>query len=332
MMYLIFVIAAVVTVLAAIKLSTYADVIAERSSLGGMMVGTLLLAGATSLPEVTTSLTAIVVNNPDIAVSNVLGSNLFNLFILAAMDIYYRRKRIFVHVGLDHIKTGFISFGLTGIVFIAILSPSGYHFMNIGLEMYLLVIFYLVSMKLLLQKPSLEMSEEVAATSEPAYHTRAISLKRAKIGFGLASLIIFIAGSMLTITGDAIAISSGLGSSFVGTFLIAGATSLPEAVTVIVAIQLANYQLAVGNIVGSNLFNLMILALSDLFFRSGPILSVVHPVTLISVSAVLLLNCLVIGVMILSQTERFRSKLYPVPSTVVIAFYLVCSYMIFHLG
>ncbi|WP_416151254.1 sodium:calcium antiporter [Salipaludibacillus sp. HK11] len=332
MPYFIFILAAIITVIVAVKLSTYADIIGERTSLGGMMVGTLLLAGATSLPEVTTSITAIVVNNPDIAVSNVLGSNLFNLFILAVLDIYYRRKRLFSQVGTSHLSTGFMSFALTGFIFIAISFPTGYHFMHIGIEMYVLVAFYLVGMKMLFSAPTGDIHQEAASAVEPTFDTSAISLKKAKYGFALSAFIIFISGSFLTISGDAIATSSGLSSSFVGTFLIAGATSLPEAVTVIVAIQLANYHLAIGNILGSNLFNILILALADVFYRSGPILSAVHPITIISVVAVILLNILVIGGMILAQSNRFNGKMYPIPSTIVVSTYLLLSYMIFVLS
>ncbi|WP_280769261.1 sodium:calcium antiporter [Salipaludibacillus daqingensis] len=332
MIYFMFILAAAFTVIAAIRLSTYADIISERTSLGGMMVGTILLAGATSLPEVTTSLTAIAVNNPDIAVSNVLGSNLFNLFILAGLDLYYRKHKLFAKVGTSHLSTGFMSFALTGIIFVAMVFPTGYHFMNIGLEMYFLVLFYFIGMKWLIMNQKDEVFSEVAPTSESTYHTGAISLRRAKISFGISAFVIFISGSLLTIYGDAIAVSSGLSSSFIGTFLIAGATSLPEAVTVIVAIQLANYHLAVGNILGSNLFNILILVLSDLFFRSGPILSFVHPITTLSVVAVLLLNILVIVGMILSQSGRFNGKLYSVPSIIVLSFYLLLSFIIFVLS
>ncbi|MFP3513746.1 sodium:calcium antiporter, partial [Peribacillus sp. SIMBA_075] len=88
-----FLLAAAVTVFAAIKLSQYADVISEKSAMGGMMVGTLLLAGATSLPEISTSFSAAAIGNADIAVGNMIGSNLFNLFILAGFDLLLNRRR-----------------------------------------------------------------------------------------------------------------------------------------------------------------------------------------------------------------------------------------------
>lgn len=333
MMYILFIVAALVTVMAAVRLSTYADIIGERTSLGGMMVGTLLLAGATSLPELTTSITAISLHNPDIAVSNVLGSNLFNLFILAIFDVYYRKRRVLTYVDRGNLTTAFMSFGLTAIIFIAVMFPSSYHFMNIGIEMFLLVIFYFVGLRLI-GKNSGESAgvAETAATTEKAYHTGAISLKKAKLGFFIAAVIILGSGSLLTVVGDAIALSTGISSSFVGTFLIAGATSLPEVVTVLVAIQLANYNLAIGNILGSNLFNIMILVFADSLYRQEPILTIVHPVTMFTIIALLILNIIIIGGMLFSQSKAVTLKNYYLPSSVLIVVYLISSYIIFTLS
>ncbi|RKL67736.1 cation transporter [Salipaludibacillus neizhouensis] len=334
MMYILFIVAAVATVLSAVKLSTYADIIGERTSLGGMMVGTLLLAGATSLPELTTSITAIAVDNPDIAVSNVLGSNLFNLFILAILDLYYRKKQVLTYVDRGNITTAYMSFGLSAIIFISVMLPSGYHFMNIGIEMYLMVIFYIVGLKIIGKSNANSAVPETAASSEEteAYHTGAISLKKAKVGFVIAAAVIFISGSLLTIAGDAIAVSTGISSSFVGTFLIAGATSLPEVVTVLVAIQLANYNLAVGNILGSNLFNIMILVFADILYRQEAILTMVHPVTTFTVIALLGLNIIIIGGMLFARSKAVSLKNYYLPSSALVVAYLISSYIIFTLS
>ncbi|MCR6111378.1 sodium:calcium antiporter [Bacillus sp. A301a_S52] len=332
MMYFVFIAAATVTIFTAIKLSTYADIIGERTRLGGMMAGTILLAGATSLPEVTTSLTAVTVGNPDIAVSNIFGSNLFNLLILAIGDIYFRKQKIFSYIGKDHLLTGFLNVGLTAIVFIAILFPTGYAIFNIGIEIYLLVLFYILGLRYMTTSPDANSVLEVASTNESSYHTQTVSLRKAQFGFFIAALIILIAGSALTISGDAIALATGLSSSFMGTFLIAGATSLPEVVTVIVALQLANYHLAVGNILGSNLFNLMILVLCDIFFMSGPITSAVSPVVLISVAAGIILLLILIGGMLFSQTRLVKPATYPIPSLILVSLYIICSYLIFTLG
>ncbi|WP_078595302.1 sodium:calcium antiporter [Evansella clarkii] len=332
MMYVIFAAAALITVLASVKLSSYADVLSERTSLGGMMVGTLLLAGATSLPEVTTSATAVFLNNPDIAVGNVLGSNLFNLLILAVFDVVYRKKQMMSQIQSSHLLTGFISLGLTAFILVAILTPSGVVFLGIGIESYLLVIFYIISMRTISGAGSpaehMEAAASEAAEVVESHHTRAISVKRAKIGFAIAAAIIFASGSLLTLSGDAIAAATGLSSSFVGSFLIAGATSLPEVVTVLVAIQLLNYNLAVGNILGSNIFNLLILVLADVLYRGGSILSVASPVSAVTALAVIGLNIIVLGAIMFWRLKA-PHKGYALPSILLILLYGISSYLIF---
>ncbi|MCD8508557.1 MAG: sodium:calcium antiporter [Bacillus sp. (in: Bacteria)] len=355
MIYLLFIAAALITVYSAIKLSTYADVLSQRTSLGGMMVGTLLLAGATSLPEVTTSATAVFVNNPDIAVGNVLGSNLFNLFILAFVDLLYRKKRIMTSIHKDHTITAFIALGLTALVLVTILFPTNVTLLGVGLESYLLVVFYFISMKLI-SKPTdditasntvveekhvVQNNDEVAASTEisnekekvkEAYHTRAISVRKAKLGFVIFAFIIFVTGSLLTIAGNQIAMTTGISSSFIGSFLIAGATSLPELVTVLVAVQLLNYNLAIGNILGSNIFNLLILAFTDFLYRGGSILSAASPVTAITAFAVITLNIVVIAAIIFWQMNGKVRYGYAFPSLLLIIVYGVSSYLIFTLS
>jgi cation:H+ antiporter len=318
-----FIAAALVTVIAAVKLSTYADVIGERTSLGGLIVGTFLLAGATSLPEVTTSLTAVFVGNPDIAVSNVFGSNLFNIFILALMDAVYRRRQILQSADPSQLKTAFLSLALTALMLTAILIPTGILILGAGLEMYVLVLLYAAGMYYLTKT-----SRGEAPAAETDYNMHAVSLRHAKVGFAAAAVIVFISGSVLSITGDQIAASTGISSSFIGTFFIAGATSLPELVTVLVAVQLANYNLAIGNILGSNVFNILILVIIDAAFRGGAVLAAVHPVTIVTASAVLLLNFIVIGAIIAVRRKTF-SRLYALPSLLVLLTYFFCSYVIF---
>ncbi|UCZ51958.1 sodium:calcium antiporter [Bacillus shivajii] len=333
MVYLIFLLAAIITVVLAVRLSTYADVLSKRTSLGGMMVGTILLAGATSLPELTTSATAIYVNNPNIAVGNVLGSNLFNLLILAVFDVIYRKNKMLTSIENDHVITSMVSLGLTGLIFAAMIIPNGPQIFGVGIESFLLIFFYFGSMKIITSGQSEVTNAEAAASiNESDHHTRAISLKHAKIGFVISSLLIFVTGSALTIAGDHIAHSTGLSSTFVGSFLIAGATSLPEVVTVLVAIQLLNFNLAIGNIVGSNIFNLLILAFIDVLYREGNILGTVSSVSSITALAVMVLNIIFIATILYWQAHNQNSKVYAVPSIMLIIIYGISFYIIFSLS
>jgi len=107
---------ALVIVFAAIQLAKYGDVIALRTRLGGMFVGVLLIAGATSLPEVLTSISALQQNAPNLAAGNLLGSNTFNMFLLAIIDISFRNQRILRKAALKHAVTGSLTVFLIGLV------------------------------------------------------------------------------------------------------------------------------------------------------------------------------------------------------------------------
>lgn len=325
MVFLLFFFAAIFTVLAAVKLSTYADVLSERTSLGGMIVGTIFLAGATSLPEVTTSLAAITLNNPDLAVGNVLGSNLFNLLIIASFDLYFRKQQIFKGASKSHLYTIFLGMLLTSLVVLALTLKLPFTFLGVGLDSIILVAVYASGMYFLSKRVT---SFESGQDEDGIPQTSAISLKKAITGFFIAAIIILVTGTLLSITGDKIAVITGLGSSFVGTFLIAASTSLPEAVAVLIAIQLRNYNLAIGSILGSNLFNILILIGSDVFYRKSSIISAVAPVHSATALATFILSVLVLLSLIRFKFTKLQS-IYWLPSALLVFIYFVSSYLIF---
>ncbi|OIJ18492.1 cation transporter [Anaerobacillus alkalidiazotrophicus] len=327
MVFLLFFIAAIFTVLSAIKLSTYADVLSERTSLGGMLVGTIFLAGATSLPEVTTTLTAIVgLKNTDLAVGSVLGSNMFNLLIIAAFDLYYRKNQIFKSASHSHVYTISVGMLLSCLIFLALTLKLPYSILGIGFDTIILIIIYASGMYLISKKVT--NFEDEDEDKDGVSQTSAISLKKAIIGFIIAAFVILISGSLLSITGDRIAIVTGLGSSFVGSFLIAASTSLPEAVAVLIAIQLRNYNLAIGSILGSNLFNILILIGSDVFYRPASILSAASSVHSITAIATFLLSVIILYSLLRSKVQK-NQTVYWLPSAVLIFFYFVSSFLIF---
>ncbi|RSL31033.1 sodium:calcium antiporter [Salibacterium salarium] len=331
MLFFIFALAAVFTVISAVKLSTYADVISVKSKWGGLMVGTILLAGATSLPEVTTSLTAVFLDNPDIAVGNVLGSNMFNLLIIATFDLYYRKEKLFSQTDMSHTYTASLGIILSVLALIALFVRTDLAVLGVGLDSLLLLLTYIVGISIINQKTKEETPaqptdvsiEEEAATS-PSY---AISLKHAQVGFAIAAIIILGAGSVLTISGDDIAVQTGLGSSFVGSFLIAASTSLPEAVAVLIALQLHNHNLALGSILGSNLFNMILLGISDIAYFSGPIIAASNQVHQITAGAVTMLATIVLLSILRGRKKFFR--LYAWPSVLLVVVYFITSFFIF---
>lgn len=331
MVFIYFILAAAITVYAAMKLSTYADVISEKSTMSGMLVGTVLLAGATSLPEVTTSVSAVMINNPDIAIGNMLGSNLFNIFILAMFDLFYRQKRLFNEASRDHLYTAGLGLMLTLVTMIALIVRIDFTILGIGIDALLIAVLYGIGIYYIgkrPQQPAVEREAAHEAVQEiDASATSSITVKRAVIGFIIAALVIMGAGTALSVLGDQIAVVTGLGSSFVGSFLIAATTSLPEAVSVFVALKLRNVNLAFGSILGSNIFNMLIIAMSDVFYRDGSILADVAASHLVTAIGITILSVLVMySVLRKDVTSKFR---YVLPSVLVVLVYFASSYFIF---
>jgi cation:H+ antiporter len=328
LVFIYFIIAAAVTVYTAIKLSQYADVISEKTAMGGMMVGTLLLAGATSLPEVSTSFSAAAIGNADIAVGNMIGSNLFNLFILAVFDFLLRRRRILALASRDHLYTAFLGLLLTVLVIIALWLRIDVSILGIGVDAWIIGILYVVGMLVINKLPKSSAAAKVEMPdSEPVNPTAALSAKAAIVRFVIAAIVILAAGSALSVLGDQIAVITGIGSSFIGSFLIAATTSLPEAISVFVALRLNNVNMAVGAILGSNIFNMIILALSDPVYTAGTILSAVSGSHMIIALGVLVM--ILLSLYSLLQKKTLSTWIYAMPSIAAIFIYFFVSYLNF---
>ncbi|GGD01673.1 sodium/calcium exchanger membrane protein [Thalassobacillus devorans] len=326
MIYVIFIIAAVATIYLSVKISNYVDVIDKKSTLKAAFLG-VLLGGATSLPEVTTSVTSVIIDNPDIAVGNVMGSNMFNLLILAVMDAIFRRKRIFNHATNENFYTMGLFMLLSLTVVVSILIPIPFSFFGIGWESIAMVVMYVIGAKIISKAGDGQEESESEGQVEVYGAYKHVTLKRAVIGFIISAILVLAAGSALTISADKIAVITGLGSSFVGTFLVAASTSLPEAVSVFVALKLRNYPLAIGSILGSNLFNLMILVGTDVLYWQEAILQTVS-----NTHAITTLSAMALGLLAIYPIIRVQVKnklTYVLPSLLMVITYFISSYLIY---
>lgn len=328
MIYIIFGLAAIVTVLAAIELSNNADVLSGKTALGGLLVGTLLLGGATSLPEVTTSVTSVLIANPDIAVGNMLGSNMFNIFIIACFDILYRKNRLYQKANHGHIYIAGLGLVLSLMTLAALERKISLMVLGIGLDSLLIAVVYAIGIFVISRwsketddKPQgISDWEQAAVVKSPSK-----SVRRAVVHFFLAAVTIMGSGTLLSISGDAIADITGLGSTFIGSFLMAATTSLPEAVAVLIALRLRNINIAIGSILGSNIFNVLILVGSDIFY-SGPILASVEPSHKITATTVTLLSVLLITSLVNKKRDSVFSYIWP--SYLIVIGYAVATYLL----
>jgi cation:H+ antiporter len=307
--YFIFLACAGVIIFCGIRLSKYGDVIAEKSGMGKAWFGLIMMASVTSLPELISGISSVTfINAPDLAIGDVVGSCMFNILILSILDFFYKEGAISSKVQQGQVLgAGFgviiISLVLAAFVFHSHLPVIGW----IGLPSLLLVIVYLISIRTIY---SYEKKKTSLADNNHHIYGEEISLATATKYYLLNAFFVVLAAIFLPYAGEQIAASTGLGQTFVGTLLIAASTSLPELVVSISALRIGAVDIAVGNLFGSNLFNIFILAIDDIAYTNGSLLMAASKGNVISLLAVLVMTGIaIIGLIFQQQQKRWKMAL-----------------------
>jgi cation:H+ antiporter len=307
MIWIEFIICVAIVIAASNILSRYADVIAEKTGLGRAWVGAILLAGVTSLPELVSGITAVtVLDAPNLAIGGIVGSNLFNLTLIAVMDVAYQPGSILARAQDGHILSGGLGILLMGLVVSAPLLGTtinsagllGVSFISLGI-----IVIYLIGARLLAifqRKRAADFLEQEAE----ALHYDQISRRRTVLAFVGAALVVVAAGVWLGTIADRIAEQTGLGRSFVGALLLGVSTSLPEIAASLSAVRLGAIDLAIGNVLGSNLFNMALLAVYDVFDGGANLWVVMSDANALG----LVIAMMMTGVVIISLIYRASPK------------------------
>jgi cation:H+ antiporter len=337
MPWVMFALSAAVIVIAGTKLSQYGDHIAEQTGLGGLWIGVVLMAGATSLPEVLTTISAALLQAPDLAVGDLFGAVMSNMLTLGIIDLLHRQKRVWQQAAYEHTLSAALAMALTGLAGLFILLRANIALWGVGIDSLLIVVIYVFGMRVVYRQEDLrrrqQERERVLEAAEDGEHRIAVStveLRRAGVGFAIATLAIVIAAPSLAASAKQIAEITGIGTTFIGTSLVAVTTSLPELVTSLAAVRLGAFDLAVGNLFGSNAFNMSVLFLTDIAYRPGPLLSAVsntHTVT--ALVGILLMN---IGLMGIIYRAEKRFLLIEPDSLLMIIVYGLGMWLLFRVG
>jgi cation:H+ antiporter len=285
------------------RLTRYGDVISEKSGLSRLWLGTVLMAGVTSLPELATGLSGVASNLPDIAVGNVLGSCVFNVFILGLLDTLSRKIPLSSKINQANILSAGMSVLFIGGVATSLYIDGSLPGLGwIGLYTPIIVAGYLATMRMAFK---FEKRRPIVAPIAGRGRS-SLTLRAAVLRYALHAAVVVVAAVFLPAIAQGIAAATGLGQTFVGNIFVAVSTSLPELTVSIAAIRIGAVDMAVGNIFGSNIFNILILALEDLFFFKGPILSSVQATHLVpALLAMAMTGLAIAGLIYNSEKKRF---------------------------
>ncbi|MBR2713010.1 MAG: hypothetical protein IKE73_04810 [Bacilli bacterium] len=240
---ILFLVLAVLTSFVSIKLSYYGDILSKQTKMGSALVGGLLIAAVTSLPEFVTSISAVILDNPSLSFGDILGSNMFNIFALAIYNLFFFKRFIF-----SNTKNKFI--------YEIIILLIEYIFILLNLRILttivLFILYFLYAFKI--SKIKNDTPKEDKKENKPL------------LKFIIVSITLIILSILLTLQADKLTHTyPNISSSTIGAILLGITTSLPEVVTTYGLIKYNNYDMAISNILGSNIFNFLVLSISYLF-------------------------------------------------------------------
>lgn len=251
------------------KLSKYGDMMADMLGWDKMFMGLVLMASVTSMPELMTGFSSVVlVDAPNLAVGDIVGSCAFNILIISIMDMFYNQKKPLTSaVQPGHIISASFGIMMLSVVAVAILMPGVFGSIGwIGGSSIVFITIYIVAIRVLYRYEKKQHTQHIFPSAGE------LTLKQVIGKYALNAFIVMGAALALPYFGEHLAAASGLGQSFFGTLFIAASTSLPEIVVSVAAIRIGTIDLAIGNIFGSNIFNIGILALDDILYTKGPLL------------------------------------------------------------
>ena len=255
-----------------------ADALADRFHWARSLVGLILLSTATSLPEISTTLAAAAQQSRELVLNNLFGGIALQTAILAMADFWARGAITNYPRKANHALEATLLNCMLGLTIVVLVIGEPVSIGSVGPGSVVLAVYYTGSIWLLRKYDQsgdwvpVDLPGPAEEEAAPAHGSGASSTAGLILTAALFSVMILVFGLCLVISAQAIADLSGLGTSFVGVTLLAGATSLPELTTSIAAVRLGAYTLAISNIFGSNLIMLVLVFPADLLFRSGPIL------------------------------------------------------------
>lgn len=317
MVIALYLVLAFLIVFLSIKLSKYVDMLDKTTKLSGALIGGVFLAAVTSLPELFTSISAVLfLGQSELVLGNVMGSDIFNMAVLGVLLIIFIKSFSKKNLNKSLIWTSIFLVLLYGFASYAALCKYQLLMWGINVISIVIITIYAVSVKFISEET--EKEEDV---------TVPLSKKQIITRFILCSVLLVATSIGITYLSDSLAETLHLGKTLAGAILLGVATSLPEVVSTISLMKMGNFDAGVSNILGSNTFNFLILSLADFMNYKAPIY--INN----SQSKYLLLGGLVsavsVAILLLIKSQVKNQKLWTKIASVILCVVPVTMYLLF---
>ena len=274
MIYVLYLVVAALVTFMSIKASEYVDMLDKTTSLSGAFLGGILLSAVTSLPELFTSISStLMLDQPGLCIGNILGSNIFNYAMLSFFILTAVAKFAKCDLSKIHFIVAVSVVAMGGLILCNKYGFLAFDIGNVSVTSVLIILLYVLTVWIMYKKGGTSETED---DGEPVTLSRKQILTR----FTIVSVGIVVFSVILTYITDELSVRLNLGKTVAGALFLGVATSLPETASTFTLFKIKNYDIAVGNIVGSCLFNFTILSVADFFYRGGGIYTIADTSTM----------------------------------------------------
>ncbi|MCZ2817009.1 sodium:calcium antiporter [Modestobacter sp. VKM Ac-2984] len=309
---------AVVIVFAGVRLTRAADELADRTGLGDAVGGALLLGAVTSLPGNVTVLTGALEGDAGFALANPIGGIALQTVWLAVADLVYRRANLeHAAASLENVMQSVILMAMLSLPVIAYSTPQ----LTLGwihpvtLLIPLLYAYGLVLLRRMHSDP-MWVPTHTSATADEDEEEEGSDRSTRRLWATLAGLglLVGVAGWIVGQAGLGVAAGTGLEGGIIGFTLTTAVSSLPELVVLVTAVRMGQLTLGVGNIVGGNVFDMLMIAVADIGYLEGPLYRAAGSTSLVLLGGTMLLIAVLTAGLVMRDRKGigFEGLLIPV--------------------
>lgn len=297
------------------RLGYYVDLLDQKTTLASAFIGGVMLAAVTSLPELFTSITSVVaVGKPALVVGNILGSDLFNAFVLGGVFLLWFRGLRAARVTRSHTTTAACALIVYGILGVTCLLGKSLLLIGVSAISLVILVLYIISIRMMSGDEDTGDSEDVSP----------LRLSQVVARFVCYAVLLVAASILITYASDYIGETLGLGTTLAGALLLGIVTSLPEMISCFVLARIGNFNAMVGNIVGSNMFNFIILCVADLVYWNRDLYVYDAQGRLLLLCGVVSAAAVFALAALLARTNPGEKRRPPVPVALLSAVPVVC--------
>ncbi len=309
-----------------------ADQISDLTGIGRSFIGVILLGTATSLPELGSGITAVrILDQPNLAAGGVFGACIYNLMIIGLLNFFCKNGPVLAHLTVTSAITGALSITVLAVASLGVLLS-----MTIGQPIpilsvsgisLVLLITFMISMFLVFRSERKEDRDPDCTVSEAGSLGEAITV------YVISATLISIAAYFIAHIADAITTSMKWNTSYTGFQFMALSTTLPELASSLAALRIGALELAISNLLGSNMFNIGFnLFAEELALKHGafwPRLSIANAA--IGLTAILMTSVVITAMLVRIRGTVSSQKAISIETIVLFLLFVLISLEIFHL-